>query len=425
VFISHSSKNQPLAAAVVAELEGNGIRCWMAPRDIRPGKPNYGRAIIDGLSSCQAVVLVLTDASNRSQHVMKEVERAVHKKIPILVVKFQPIEVSKELEYYVSSSQFLDATAPPAQQHLRPLRHRVREMLIIEDAHPVAVTLSVDTRNRQRTRRSSSSVWLAGLAFVIATSLVLWMKVGTPLRSLRARLPSQDVSVPVSNPPAAQDVIAVAEGGAAGPRDDRPRHAHLSDAVGDSELLASVDAKARFTRSLKSFAETRLANFHREALLVTKNGPLAPAEVSDSDVELIASCRIQPNMPRYTALAEELIALLDKTALHSGTIKSDRLRTSQFYGGDARPLLKEIRETWFGFGYGSLGSVLAGETRAVYGSHYEASSSVFLIYDETVADDKNAGIGYKASMDWLAGCGKNRLHSRREGAKLRPWSSRC
>jgi hypothetical protein len=25
----------------------------------------------------------------------------------------------------------------------------------------------------------------------------------------------------------------------------------------------------------------------------------------------------------------------------------------------------------------------------------------------------------------LAGCGKNRLHSRREGAKLRPWSSRC
>jgi len=76
------------------------------------------------------------------------------------------------------------------------------------------------------------------------------------------------------------------------------------------------------------------------------------------------------------------------------------LRTSQFYGGDARTLLKEIREG-FGFGYGSLGSVLAGETRAVYGSHYEASSSVFLIYDETVADDKNAGIGYKASMDWL------------------------
>jgi len=322
VFISHSSKNQPLAAAVVAELEGNGIRCWMAPRDIRPGKPNYGRAIIDGLSSCQAVVLLLTDASNRSQHVMKEVERADHKKIPILVVKFQPIEVSKELEYYVSSSQFLDATAPAAQQHLRPLRHRVRDMLIIEDTHPVAVTISVDTRDRRRARRFSSSFWLAGLAFVIATALVLWMKVGTPLRSLRVRLPSQDVSVPVSNPPAAQDVIAVAEGGAAGPRDDRPRHADLSDAaVGDSELLASVDAKARFTRSLKSFAETRLANFHREALLVTKNGPLAPAEVSDSDVELIASCRIQPNMPRYTTLAEELIALLDKTALHSGTIK--------------------------------------------------------------------------------------------------------
>ncbi len=112
-FISHASKNQPLAAAVVAELGGNGIRCWMAPRDIRPGKPNYGRAIIDGLSSCQAVVLLLTDASNRSQNVMKEVERAVHKKISILVVTFQPIEVSKELEYYVSSSSF---SMPPRRQ---------------------------------------------------------------------------------------------------------------------------------------------------------------------------------------------------------------------------------------------------------------------------------------------------------------------
>jgi len=72
VFISHSSRNKTLADAVAADLEESGIRCWLAPRDIRPGEPNYGKAIIEGLSSCQAMVLLLTEHSNRSQHVMKE-----------------------------------------------------------------------------------------------------------------------------------------------------------------------------------------------------------------------------------------------------------------------------------------------------------------------------------------------------------------
>ncbi|WP_179468215.1 TIR domain-containing protein [Mycolicibacterium vinylchloridicum] len=36
VFISHSSLDEPAADAVCAELEARGIRCWTAPRDIRP-----------------------------------------------------------------------------------------------------------------------------------------------------------------------------------------------------------------------------------------------------------------------------------------------------------------------------------------------------------------------------------------------------
>lgn len=79
VFISHSSKNKKLAVAVAAELEGIGICCWYAPRDIRPGEPNYGKAIIEGLSGCQAMVLLLTNPSNQWQHVRKETERAVNR----------------------------------------------------------------------------------------------------------------------------------------------------------------------------------------------------------------------------------------------------------------------------------------------------------------------------------------------------------
>ena len=37
VFISHSSKDEAIAAAICDHLETSGIRCWIAPRDIEVG----------------------------------------------------------------------------------------------------------------------------------------------------------------------------------------------------------------------------------------------------------------------------------------------------------------------------------------------------------------------------------------------------
>ena len=42
-FISYSSKDKTIADAVCARLEARGIRCWIAPRDVRPGAPVWGR----------------------------------------------------------------------------------------------------------------------------------------------------------------------------------------------------------------------------------------------------------------------------------------------------------------------------------------------------------------------------------------------
>ena len=48
-FISYSSVNKNIADAIVADLEQHGIRCWYAPRDIRPGSPWMG-SIVDHLN---------------------------------------------------------------------------------------------------------------------------------------------------------------------------------------------------------------------------------------------------------------------------------------------------------------------------------------------------------------------------------------
>ena len=38
VFISYSSKDDNVAKAVCHRLEENDIRCWIDPRDIKPGE---------------------------------------------------------------------------------------------------------------------------------------------------------------------------------------------------------------------------------------------------------------------------------------------------------------------------------------------------------------------------------------------------
>ena len=44
VFISHASEDREIAQAVCEAIEGRGVPCWIAPRDITPGK-DYAQAL--------------------------------------------------------------------------------------------------------------------------------------------------------------------------------------------------------------------------------------------------------------------------------------------------------------------------------------------------------------------------------------------
>jgi hypothetical protein len=412
VFISHSSKNQQLAAAVAAELEGNGIRCWMAPRDIRPGEPNYGKAIIEGLSACQATVLLLTEPSNRSQHVMKEAERAVNKNIPILIVKFQPIEVSKELEYYVSSAQFLDASAPPLQQHLRPLRHRVRDMLALAKAGGTPASIAIDLRPRPPRARSRWKQKLVGVAMLGGMLWGGWILAVPAIQGFLANL-----TVAVSRNTGGSESGASRQKRADYPAEpvqvtsNRSQYDASEDprppAAANNSLLAGVEAKTKVNNALAAFARSRLANFHREALLVTKVGEPEAGTVSESDVEVMASCQIQPNMKGYLALAKEFIELLEKRAQQQGVITSDGLRTSEQNGRDARPYLKEIAAGTLTDWSGLLGIFASDVHQRMVNQHatagqcrYVSFPTVFLIYDEQVTADYRCGVYKLAWQRW-------------------------
>ena len=77
LFISYSNENQGIAEAICGAFEADNIPCWIAPRDVHAGRPYPGQ-ITQAIREARILLLVLTEAANRSKHVLREVERAAH-----------------------------------------------------------------------------------------------------------------------------------------------------------------------------------------------------------------------------------------------------------------------------------------------------------------------------------------------------------
>lgn len=130
-FISYSSKDKVAADATCAVLEGAGVRCWIAPRDIHAGA-EYGAAIIDAIDRCHVMILVFSSSANESRQIHREIERAVSKGIPILPVRIEEVAPTKSMEYFLGAIHWLDALSPPLEAHLQQLAGTVKAMLTIE-----------------------------------------------------------------------------------------------------------------------------------------------------------------------------------------------------------------------------------------------------------------------------------------------------
>ena len=114
-FISHASRDYNSVAQLVEFLEAQQLKCWLAPRNI-PAAAHYGAEIVKGIEQSQVLVLVLTEHSNHSGAVAKEVERAFSKGKKIIPLRLQDITPSADLEFYISSCQWIDSYDKSARQ---------------------------------------------------------------------------------------------------------------------------------------------------------------------------------------------------------------------------------------------------------------------------------------------------------------------
>jgi len=128
VFICHSSTDKAVADAACAALEAQRIPCWIAPRDILAGE-EYGKAIVDALSSCQIVLLVFSALANGSPQVRREIERSVSKGKIIVPFRIEDVLPSDAMEFALSNTHWLDALTPPMERYLLQLCDTIARLI--------------------------------------------------------------------------------------------------------------------------------------------------------------------------------------------------------------------------------------------------------------------------------------------------------
>jgi predicted ATPase len=128
VFLSHSSKDKAVADQVCMALEANGIRCWIAPRDILPGM-DWSEAIVHGIAECHVTLLVFSNDANASPQVRREVQRAFEKGCSVLPFRIDNVTPTDALEYYLAPVHWLNAVEPPLDAHFDVLVQTVRRLL--------------------------------------------------------------------------------------------------------------------------------------------------------------------------------------------------------------------------------------------------------------------------------------------------------
>src|SRR5438046_2860255 len=137
VFISHSSQDKPVADAVCAALEGGAIRCWIAPRDVQPGR-SFAGEITRAIQRSRVMVLIFSAYSNTSEQVLREVQLAANSHLHIVQFRIEDVIPNDDLEYYLSTPHWLDALVPPLENHLERLKGSVKALLQMDAGEPVA-----------------------------------------------------------------------------------------------------------------------------------------------------------------------------------------------------------------------------------------------------------------------------------------------
>ena len=112
IFLSYSRGDAQQADDWVANLENFGYRVWIDRAGIRGGQ-QWNATIVRSIKEAQALILLLSPNSARSDNVRREIDLAVEAKKPIIPIEIQVTAMPENLQYQLAGVQLLQVWRSP------------------------------------------------------------------------------------------------------------------------------------------------------------------------------------------------------------------------------------------------------------------------------------------------------------------------
>ena len=106
-FVSHCSKDIQVVDQIVDILKNCNISYWKAPEMI-PAGSNYAREIPQALKNCSVFLFIISEASQNSIWVEKEVDIAINCRKKIIPIKIDEVPLNDMYRFYLNNIQTID-----------------------------------------------------------------------------------------------------------------------------------------------------------------------------------------------------------------------------------------------------------------------------------------------------------------------------
>ena len=137
VFISYKTEEFDEANWVKTTLETNGISCWMAPMCI-PGGSSYALEIPQAIRECKVFVLILSQKSQESKWVPRELDQAINDGKTVLPFMLENCPLKDDFNFYLTNVQRYAAYESKTLAMERMIKE-IKALIGIEEEEPTPV----------------------------------------------------------------------------------------------------------------------------------------------------------------------------------------------------------------------------------------------------------------------------------------------
>jgi len=181
VFISYSSKDEKIAYVIYENLKQNGIKCWIADKNIIAGE--FANSIIEGIKKSKVMLLIFSSSSNESVNVLREIDIAMNNELTIIPIRIEDIKPTESMAYYLSTIHWIDMFNITSNKQLKELTKIIS----------LSINKNLKSLDEIIEKREKKSYLKFKIVFPLFLISVIWLNLNTVKQIMNPYFSKRDI----------------------------------------------------------------------------------------------------------------------------------------------------------------------------------------------------------------------------------------